>query len=89
MQNLKNKINIAVWLVMIIMIIPAFFVLPQKDKEGNAEAKVKEVKQRQETYYSEIPSRAVSLTTVPVYKDKVLQQKVGELPKKTQLDIPN
>jgi beta-lactamase class C len=87
MQNLKNKINIAVWLVMIIMIIPAFFVLPQKDKEGNAEAKVKEVKQRQETYYSEIPSRAVSLTTVPVYKDKVLQQKVGELPKKTQLDI--
>ncbi len=87
MQNLKNKINIAVWLVMIIMIIPAFFVLPQKDKEGNAEAKVKEVKQRQESYYSEIPSRAVSLTTVPVYKDKALQQKVGELPKKTQLDI--
>ena len=87
MQKLKNKINIAVWLVMIIMIIPAFFVLPQKDKEGNAEAKVKEVKQRQESYYSEIPSRAVNLTSVPVYKDKALQQKVGELPKKTQIDI--
>ncbi|MBL3715763.1 serine hydrolase [Lactococcus garvieae] len=87
MQKLKNKFNLAVWLVMIVMIIPAFFVLPQKSKEGSAEAKVKEVKQNQSSYHTEIPSRAVTLTTIPVYKDENLQQKSGELPEQKQLDI--
>lgn len=87
MQKLRNKINLAVWLVMILMLIPAFFVFPQKEKESNAEVKAKEVKHSQDIYYDKIPNRAVTLTDVAVYKDKDLQQKLKEIPKQTQLDI--
>ena len=89
MQKLKNKINIAVWLVMIIMLIPAFFILPQKSQEASSDSKVKSLTKSKENYYTNIPSRAVTLTSVVAYKDAAMTQKVGEIPRQNQLEITN
>jgi hypothetical protein len=89
MQKLKNKINIAVWLVMIIMLIPAFFILPQKSQEASPDSKVKSLTKSKENYYTNIPSRAVTLTSVVAYKDAAMTQKVGEIPRQNQLEIIN
>ena len=87
MQNLKNKMNIAVWLVMIIMLMPAFFIVPQKGQKASLEPKVKSLTQSKENYYTNIPSRAVTLTQIVAYKDPAMKQKAGVIPRQKQLEI--
>ena len=89
MQKLKNEMNIAVWLVMIIMLMPAFFILPQKNQNVSIDSKVKSLTQSKENYYTSIPSRAVTLTQVIAYKDASMTQKIGEIPRQKQLEIIN
>ena len=89
MQKLKNEMNIAVWLVMIIMLMPAFFILPQKNQNVSIDSKVKSLTQSKENYYTSIPSRAVTLTQVIAYKDASVTQKIGEIPRQKQLEIIN
>lgn len=93
MQNLKNKVNIGVGLVMILMIIPSFFT-PLYVKDINTKTYANTQKNVQPTeikntsdLWTSIPRRAVAYTNLTVYSDKKLTNKVGQIKAKTQLSL--
>ncbi|RZI49436.1 serine hydrolase [Lactococcus kimchii] len=92
MQKLRNKFNIGVGLVMLLMLIPSFFAFPkfqkntekQSSKHGNVVVADKLVENK---LWTSLPERAVAYKDLQTYSDAELTKVNGNIPQKTQLDI--
>ena len=81
MQEKLKQISWLMVTLLVIMVLPAFFVFPAQPKKEMVRVKPKAV------YYSVIPNQAVALSTLTSYKDRDLTIKSDSINARTRLSI--
>lgn len=85
---MNKKINWSVFLMMIFMILPVFFILPKQKVESQSQIdKVVKPVKSDDKYYVNTPTNPIAAQNLQVYSDVNLTRKVGQISAHTKLNL--